>query len=106
MPAQVDISDKGGTMRLGVYPCKLKEDTKAFDVYGEHLIYERHRHRWEFNNKYRTELSEAGLVISGTSPDDRLVEIVEIKDHPGLSAASSIRNSNPVRRRLIPCSRA
>ena len=82
MPDQVDISDKGGTMRLGVYPCKLKEDTKAFDVYGEHLIYERHRHRWEFNNKYRTELSEAGLVISGTSPDDRLVEIVEIKDHP------------------------
>ena len=82
MPDQVDISDKGGTMRLGLYPCKLTEGTKAHDVYGTNLIYERHRHRWEFNNKYRTEMVNAGLVLSGTSPDDRLVEIVELKDHP------------------------
>lgn len=82
MPDQVDISDKGGTMRLGLYPCKLIDDTKAFSVYGEHLIYERHRHRWEFNNKYRTQLVDAGLILSGTSPDDRLVEIVELKNHP------------------------
>ena len=82
MPDQVDVSDKGGTMRLGLYPCKLVEDTKAHEVYGTNLIYERHRHRWEFNNKYRTEMVNAGLVLSGTSPDDRLVEIVELKDHP------------------------
>ncbi len=82
MPDQVDISDKGGTMRLGVYPCKLSEGTKTYEVYGDKLIYERHRHRWEFNNKYRPELTAAGLVLSGTSPDDRLVEIIEIPDHP------------------------
>ncbi|WP_423902125.1 CTP synthase, partial [Colibacter massiliensis] len=82
MADQVKVSEKGGTMRLGLYPCKLVPGTKAHDVYGEDLIYERHRHRWEFNNKYRKELTHAGLVISGTSPDDRLVEIVEIADHP------------------------
>lgn len=82
MPDQVDISNKGGTMRLGLYPCKLAADSKAREQYGEDLIYERHRHRWEFNNKYRTEMVNAGLILSGTSPDDRLVEIVEIKDHP------------------------
>ena len=82
MADQVKVSEKGGTMRLGLYPCKLVPGTKAHDVYGEDLIYERHRYRWEFNNKYRKELTHAGLVISGTSPDDRLVEIVEIADHP------------------------
>jgi len=82
MADQVDVSEKGGTMRLGLYPCKLHAGTKAKEVYGEDLIYERHRHRWEFNNKYRKELTDAGLVISGTSPDDRLVEIVEAPDHP------------------------
>ena len=82
MPDQVDISDKGGTMRLGLYPCKLTEGTKAHEVYGTNLIYERHRHRWEFNNKYRTEMVNAGLVLSGTSPDGKLVEIVELPDHP------------------------
>ena len=82
MADQVKVSEKGGTMRLGLYPCKLVPGTKAHDVYGEDLIYERHRHRWEFNNKYRKELTHAGLVISGTSPDDRLVEIVDIADHP------------------------
>lgn len=82
MPDQVDVEEKGGTMRLGLYPCKLVEGTKAREVYGQDLIYERHRHRWEFNNKYRTELTSKGLIISGTSPDDRLVEIVELPDHP------------------------
>ena len=73
MPDQVDISEKGGTMRLGLYPCKLVDGTKAQEVYDANLIYERHRHRWEFNNKYRTEMVNAGLILSGTSPDDRLV---------------------------------
>ncbi len=75
-------SDKGGTMRLGAYPCDLIEDTFAMKAYGEKSISERHRHRWEFNNEFRQELEEAGLVISGTSPDGSLAEIVELKDHP------------------------
>ncbi|MBP1561339.1 MAG: CTP synthase [Oscillospiraceae bacterium] len=82
MEDQKDITEKGGTMRLGLYPCKLAEGTTSARVYGEPLIYERHRHRWEFNNAFRTQLQEAGLVIAGISPDERLVEIVEVKDHP------------------------
>jgi len=82
MPEQHDVEDMGGTMRLGVYPCKVKEDSKALEAYGEALIYERHRHRYEFNNHYRDQVEAKGLTISGLSPDDRLVEIVEIKDHP------------------------
>ena len=82
MPDQRDIDEKGGTMRLGLYPCKLKEDSNAFAAYGEPVVYERHRHRYEFNNEYRKELLNAGLEITGLSPDDRLVEIVEVKDHP------------------------
>ena len=82
MPDQVEIEDKGGTMRLGAYPCSLKDDTFAKAAYGADDISERHRHRYEMNNKYRDELKKAGLVIAGTSPDERLVEIVEIKDHP------------------------
>ncbi|SHH33438.1 CTP synthase [Tepidibacter thalassicus] len=82
MEDQEDIEEMGGTMRLGVYPCKIYEGTKAYEAYGESLIYERHRHRYEFNNEYREELTKAGLVISGISPDERLVEIVELKDHP------------------------
>ncbi len=76
------LSDKGGTMRLGAYPCDLVEGTLAMAAYGEKSISERHRHRYEFNNEYRKTLEEAGLLISGTSPDETLVEIVEIKDHP------------------------
>ncbi|WP_194190185.1 CTP synthase [Clostridium chrysemydis] len=87
MPEQKDIEDLGGTMRLGLYPCKLSKDTKAMDSYKDEVIYERHRHRYEFNNEYRTEIEEAGMTISGTSPDGRLVEIVEIKDHPWFVAA-------------------
>lgn len=82
MEDQKTITEKGGTMRLGLYPCKLTEGTNSARVYGEPLIYERHRHRWEFNNAFRTQLQEAGLTIAGISPDERLVEIVEIKDHP------------------------
>ena len=75
-------SNKGGTMRLGAYPCNLKEDTHAYKAYGVLNISERHRHRYEFNNAFKDPLEEKGLVISGTSPDGELVEIVEIKDHP------------------------
>ena len=82
MEDQKDVTNKGGTMRLGLYPCKLTEGTTSARVYGEPLIYERHRHRWEFNNAFRSKLTDAGLVIAGQSPDERLVEIVEVKDHP------------------------
>lgn len=75
-------SEKGGTMRLGAYPCTLEKDTLAFAAYAQTEISERHRHRYEFNNAYLQHLEEAGLVISGTSPDKSLVEIVELKDHP------------------------
>ncbi len=82
MPDQKDIDEKGGTMRLGLYPCKLSKDSFSSRAYDEELIYERHRHRYEYNNEYRNQLSQAGLAITGTSPDGRLVEIVEIKEHP------------------------
>ncbi|KXG76221.1 CTP synthase [Thermotalea metallivorans] len=82
MPDQKDIEDMGGTMRLGVYPCKIYDGTKAEAAYGEDLIYERHRHRYEFNNQFRDVLTEKGLVISGISPDERLVEIIELPHHP------------------------
>jgi len=72
----------GGTMRLGLYPCKLKDESISRDSYQEEVIYERHRHRYEFNNHYRDQIEEAGMVLTGVSPDDRLVEIVEIPDHP------------------------
>jgi CTP synthase len=75
-------SVKGGTMRLGAYPCRIQNDTLAFKAYGTENIFERHRHRYEFNNEYREVLEERGMVISGTSPDNNLVEIVELKDHP------------------------
>ena len=82
MDEQKDITDKGGTMRLGLYPCKLCGDSRVRTLYGEELIYERHRHRFEFNNAYREVLTGAGLSIAGLSPDGRLVEIVERTDHP------------------------
>ena len=75
-------SDKGATMRLGAYPCKISQDTLAFEAYREENISERHRHRFEFNNAYKDQLEQSGLIISGTSPNGELVEIVEIKDHP------------------------
>lgn len=82
MADQKDIEDLGGTMRLGVYPCILKENTFSYEAYQETLIEERHRHRYEFNNKYRDLLVEQGLRIAGTSPDNRLVEIIEVPQHP------------------------
>ena len=78
MSSQEDVTEKGGTMRLGAYPCKLAADSLAREAYGEDLVYERHRHRFEFNNAFRDQLEDAGLVISGLSPDERLVEMVEL----------------------------
>jgi CTP synthase len=82
MPDQRNIVDKGGTMRLGLYPCKLQPGTIAAKAYGKKEVMERHRHRFELNNSYREQLSENGMVFSGISPDNRLVEIAELKDHP------------------------
>ena len=82
MPDQVGVTAKGGTMRLGSYPCRLKEGSLAASVYGELEIHERHRHRYEFNNDYREALTAAGLSLSGLSPDGHLVEIVELPGHP------------------------
>jgi CTP synthase len=82
MPGQRSIVDKGGTMRLGLYPCEMVPGTKAADAYGERVVEERHRHRFEVNNAYRDLLSEAGLIFSGLSPDGRLVEIGELENHP------------------------
>ncbi len=82
LPEQKEVRDMGGTMRLGADPVKLHEDTRAREIYGEPVIYERHRHRYEVNNHLRKHLEQAGLVCSGTSPDDRLVEIIELPRHP------------------------
>jgi len=86
MPDQRDIADMGGTMRLGLYPCKLQPNTKASQSYTAYsdqpVVQERHRHRFEFNNAYRSRLAEAGMIYSGISPDDRLVEIAELNNHP------------------------
>ncbi|TAM63211.1 MAG: CTP synthase, partial [Chloroflexota bacterium] len=82
MPDQRDMEDKGGTMRLGLYPARLTPGTKAAEAYGDEVIYERHRHRFEVNNAYRQRLEDAGVILSGQSPDGRLVEIVELRDHP------------------------
>ena len=82
LPEQKEVADMGGTMRLGADPIKLHDGTRAREIYGEAVIYERHRHRYEVNNFLRKRLEAAGLVISGTSPDERLVEIIEIADHP------------------------
>jgi CTP synthase len=82
MLEQRSITDMGGTMRLGLYPCVLQPGTKAAAAYNEERIDERHRHRWEFNNAYRKEFEKAGMIFSGISPDGVLVEIAELKDHP------------------------
>jgi CTP synthase len=82
MPDQKNITDKGGTMRLGLYPCALKKGTHAYAAYNQEVIEERHRHRFEVNNSYREELEKSGLIFSGQSPDGYLAEIAEVKDHP------------------------
>ena len=86
LPEQQDVVDLGGTMRLGVYPCRLAAGTMAQRLYGDEVVYERHRHRYEFNNAYRSLFTEAGYTISGTSPDNRLVELIELPSHPFFTA--------------------
>jgi CTP synthase len=87
MPDQLDITDKGGTMRLGIYPCVLEAGSRAAAAYGRELVLERHRHRFEFNNKYRKQLEAEGFVVSGHSPDGRLVEVIELREHPWFVAS-------------------
>lgn len=82
LPEQKEIENKGGTMRLGNYPCQLVDGSHAAKAYQQELVYERHRHRFEFNNQFRTQLEEAGMVYSGLSPDGRLVELCELANHP------------------------
>jgi CTP synthase len=100
LPEQQDVVDLGGTMRLGLYPCRILPDTLAFKLYQDEVIYERHRHRYEFNNAYRNMLLDSGFVISGTSPNGRLVEIIELPTHPFFIACQfhpefQSRPSNP-----------
>jgi len=87
MPDQRELEEKGGTMRLGLYPARLTPGSKAAQAYGEEVVYERHRHRFEVSNRYREALEEAGMILSGQSPDGRLVEIVELRDHPWFVAS-------------------
>ncbi len=82
LPEQRDVEDLGGTMRLGLYPCRIQPETLAARLYGETVVYERHRHRYEFNNAYRLQFLESGYWVSGSSPDNRLVEIIELPAHP------------------------
>ena len=82
MPDQENVEDIGGTLRLGSYPCVLDKSTKAYELYGTEQIAERHRHRYEVNNDYRKILTDNGLTLSGLSPDGRIVEMIEIKEHP------------------------
>jgi CTP synthase len=82
LPEQKEVTDMGGTMRLGADPIKLHEGTSAREIYGEAVIYQRHRHRYEVNNMLRRRLEDEGLVASGTSPDERLVEVIELPEHP------------------------
>jgi CTP synthase len=86
LPEQRGIDAKGGTMRKGTYPCRLVAGSRAAAAYGESVIHERHRHRFEFNNDFRYTLEQAGLTATGLSPDGRLVEIVELKNHPWMLA--------------------
>jgi CTP synthase len=87
LPEQKDIEDLGGTLRLGLQPCKIEEGTKVYAAYQDEVIYERHRHRYEFNNEYRKAMEDKGFIFSGTSPDGRLVETIELHDHPWFVAS-------------------
>jgi CTP synthase len=89
MPDQTDVTDKGGTMRLGLYPARLEEGSLARAAYGAEIAYERHRHRFEVNNAYRERLATAGMWFSGVSPDDRLVEYIELREHPWFVATQA-----------------
>ena len=90
MEEQKGLKDMGGTMRLGAYPCILKDDSLAARVYGRTQIAERHRHRYEFNNAFREEFEKAGMDIVGLSPDGNYVEVIEIKNHPYYSDRKSV----------------
>ena len=87
LPEQKDVQEMGGTMRLGQYPCVLNPESKSFQLYQSSMIYERHRHRYEVNNDYRDDLAENGMLLAGTSPDNHIVEMVELPDHPWFVAA-------------------
>ena len=89
MNEQKGVTDLGGTMRLGQYPCALKDGTKVYECYGQQLIHERHRHRYEVNNDYRDRLENAGMVLCGVSPDKYIVEMCELKDHPWFVATQA-----------------
>lgn len=89
MPEQDGVEDLGGTLRLGSYPCVLKESSKAYELYQEKVIHERHRHRYEVNNYYRDDLTNHGMTLSGISPDGRIVEMIELKDHPWFVATQA-----------------
>ncbi len=104
MPDQQGNLPKGGTMRLGAYPCKIHPGTFLEKAYGCGEVQERHRHRYEFNNRYRDAFCQHGMIFSGTSPDNRLVEAVELTETRFTSACSSIRNSSPAPTARIRCS--
>jgi CTP synthase len=103
MEEQKNITDLGGTMRLGSYPCKVEKGSKAYEAYKKQNIAERHRHRYEFNNKYREDFIKAGMIPTGINPDHDLIEIVEIPDHPWFVGAqfhpeykSTVANPHPL----------
>ena len=89
MPDQDEVTDLGGTLRLGSYPCILADQSKAYELYGEKEIHERHRHRYEVNNEYRDAFVENGMMLSGCSPDGRIVEMIEIPSHPWFIATQA-----------------
>ncbi len=108
MPDQKDVKDKGATMRLGAYPCVIQDKTKSYEAYRTNYISERHRHRYEVNNKFRRKLTENGLILSGLSPDKELVEMIELKDHPWFVACqfhpelkSRATNAHPLFREFV-----
>ncbi len=108
MPSQRSLTRKGGTMRLGAWACHLKRGTRAFEAYGEELIHERHRHRYEFNNRFKAQFEKKGMVISGVNPDERLVEMIELADHPWYVACqfhpelkSRLTNPHPLFYRFV-----
>ncbi len=95
MPDQNGVEDIGGTLRLGAYPCVLDKDSRAYQLYGQENISERHRHRYEVNNDYRAVLTEHGLRLSGLSPDGRIVEMCELTEHPFFVATQGHPSSSP-----------
>jgi CTP synthase len=108
MEEQKGVSEKGGTMRLGAYACRIKEGTLVHKIYGKTLIRERHRHRYEFNNDYLKEFEKNGMIASGINPDNKLVEIIEIPEHPWFIGiqfhpeySSTVMNPHPLFTGLI-----